>query len=88
MRPENPQRRDVQLLRGYGHMVIQFDPQPGMWSFHCHIARACIRRVRQDLLVEPDKVKGFSILDAVAQTCRNWGTWTDTNIPDQIDSGM
>ncbi|RDA94972.1 hypothetical protein CP533_0107 [Ophiocordyceps camponoti-saundersi (nom. inval.)] len=40
VRANNPQRRDVQLLTGGGHMVMQFDAadNPGMWMFHCHIA--------------------------------------------------
>lgn len=29
VRPSNPLRRDVYLVRGNGHLVIQFDGQPG-----------------------------------------------------------
>ena len=29
VRPSNPHRRDVQLVRGNGHLVIQFDGAPG-----------------------------------------------------------
>ena len=37
--PENPQRRDVQMLRPSGHIVVQIDADnPGVWPFHCHIA--------------------------------------------------
>ena len=37
--PQNPQRRDVQMLPKFSHMVIQFDADnPGVWPFHCHIA--------------------------------------------------
>jgi Multicopper oxidase len=37
--PQNPQRRDVQMLRPSGHIVIQYDANnPGVWPFHCHIA--------------------------------------------------
>lgn len=36
---QNPQRRDVQLLRPNGYMVVQLDADnPGVWPFHCHIA--------------------------------------------------
>ena len=37
--PQNPQRRDVQMLRPGGHIVAQYDADnPGVWPFHCHIA--------------------------------------------------
>jgi FtsP/CotA-like multicopper oxidase with cupredoxin domain len=32
VRPSNPHRRDVHLVRGNGHLVIQFDGAPGMLS--------------------------------------------------------
>lgn len=36
---QNPQRRDVQMLRPGGHIVAQYDADnPGVWPFHCHIA--------------------------------------------------
>ena len=35
----NPQRRDVQMLRPGGHLVLQYQANnPGVWPFHCHIA--------------------------------------------------
>lgn len=39
-------------------------------------------------LVQPDNVKKMVIPDKVAQTCRDWGLFTSTEIPDQIDSGV
>ena len=37
--PQNPQRRDSQMLRPSGHIVVQYDANnPGVWPFHCHIA--------------------------------------------------
>ena len=37
--PANPQRRDTQMVRPNGHIVVQFDADnPGVWPFHCHIA--------------------------------------------------
>lgn len=39
VRPFNPQRRDTQMLRAFGHMVIQYETDnPGAWALHCHIA--------------------------------------------------
>lgn len=37
VRPSNPQRRDVQIVRGGGHLVLQFDATPG--TFPRHISR-------------------------------------------------
>ncbi|MCJ1348816.1 hypothetical protein MMC31_007049, partial [Peltigera leucophlebia] len=35
----NPQRRDTQILRPGGHIVLQFEADnPGIWPFHCHVA--------------------------------------------------
>ena len=37
--PQNPQRRDVQLLPPLGYVVLQINADnPGVWPFHCHIA--------------------------------------------------
>jgi len=34
--PGNPQRRDTQLIRPNGYLVVQFDlDNPGVWAFHC-----------------------------------------------------
>lgn len=44
VRPENPQRRDVQMLQGGtkaapGYLVLEFEADnPGVWPMHCHIA--------------------------------------------------
>lgn len=36
--PNNPQRRDVQMLPVGGHIVWQINADnPGVWPFHCHI---------------------------------------------------
>jgi hypothetical protein len=88
VRSDNPQRRDVQQVRTGGHVVIQFDPVAGVWPFHCHIAWHASAGFFKSFLAQPDKTKAFRVPDTVAQTCRDWATWTKTNIPDQIDSGL
>jgi hypothetical protein len=60
----------------------------GVWPFHCHIAWHASGGFFLQFLVQPDKVKEFQIPNTVAQTCRDWAEWTETNIPDQIDSGL
>lgn len=86
----NPQRRDVIQVQGNGHVVIQFDAgdNPGVWPFHCHIAWHVSAGLLVQFLTNPDKVEKYRIPNIVAQTCREWGKWTNTNIPLQIDSGL
>ncbi|KAL2210051.1 laccase [Sarocladium strictum] len=88
--PNNPQRRDVQMLRPNGYIVMQFDAagNPGVWPFHCHIAWHVSAGLFTQFLTEPAKVKKFRIPNTVAETCRQWGKYTKINIPEQIDSGL
>ncbi|KAI8725489.1 hypothetical protein NCS52_00120000 [Fusarium sp. LHS14.1] len=86
----NPQRRDVVQLQGNGHLVMQFDAaeNPGVWPFHCHIAWHVSAGFLVQFLTNPDKVEKLRIPNVVAETCRQWGSWTLSNIPAQIDSGL
>lgn len=87
--PTNPQRRDVQQLQANGYIVVQFDPtHAGVWGWHCHITWHASAGFYLQFLVQPDNVKKMAIPDKVAQTCRDWGAFTNTEIPDQIDSGI
>ncbi|KAL6901524.1 Cupredoxin [Trichoderma evansii] len=90
VRPSNPQRRDVFLIPPGWHVVMQFDAaeNPGVWPFHCHIAWHTSAGLFTQFLTNPDGVRNLRIPNVVAETCRQWGTWTNTNIPDQIDSGL
>ncbi|KAG6017294.1 hypothetical protein E4U54_007821 [Claviceps lovelessii] len=90
--PENPQRRDVQMIRANGYIVIQFDAasNPGVWPFHCHIVWHASLGFLAQFLTNPTEVAKYQdkMPQVVADTCRQWGNWTNTNIPDQIDSGL
>ena len=87
VRRTNPQRRDVQLVRPGGHLVLQFDPQPGVWAFHCHVAWHASGGFFSSFVVQPEVVKKMYIPDTVKQTCRDWSAYTAKNVVDQIDSG-
>ncbi|KAH6630534.1 multicopper oxidase-domain-containing protein [Chaetomium sp. MPI-SDFR-AT-0129] len=87
VRPSNPTRRDVYLVRANGHLVIQFDGAPGVWAFHCHIAWHASGGFLTTLIVRPDKVEELVIPRDVEKTCRSWDLWSKYNIVDQIDSG-
>ncbi|KAK4102864.1 multicopper oxidase [Parathielavia hyrcaniae] len=87
VRPSNPHRRDVYLVRGNGHLVIQFDGAPGIWAFHCHIAWHASGGFFASLVVEPELVDAMHIPSDVKQNCDAWDLWSMHNVVDQIDSG-
>lgn len=87
--PSNPMRRDVQLVRPNGHLVLQFDTNnPGVWPFHCHIAWHASGGFLTQFIVQPEKIEAMRVPSIMAQTCRDWAAWTGTHVPDQIDSGL
>jgi len=94
--PQNPQRRDVHLLPNApsttdpAYIVVQIDADnPGVWPFHCHIAWHVSAGLYINILERPNDIKkSMSIPSTAAQNCRDWASWTGTNIPDEIDSGL
>ena len=84
--PSNPQRRDVQILRGAGYMVLQIDADnPGAWPLHCHIAWHVSAGLYVTVLERPADIAKLRIPSIMAQTCRDWSTFTNTAVVDQID---
>lgn len=86
----NPQRRDVQLVRAGGHFVMQYSlDNPGVWPFHCHIAWHVSGGLYSTFIERPaDIAKYTSIPGIVQQTCTNWMKYTNADVVDQIDSGV
>ncbi|KAL7272243.1 hypothetical protein RUND412_004959, partial [Rhizina undulata] len=75
--PENPTRRDTQIVRANGHLVFQFDgDNPGAWAFHCHIAWHVSGGLYVNFLERPDDIRSMAIPQTMAQTCRDWAAWT------------
>ena len=99
-RPENPQRRDVNLFPELGsfvqptvaqqtYLVLQFDQDnPGVWPFHCHIAWHVSQGLYINIMERPDDIKQHQIPGVMAQTCRDWAAYTGHTVVDQIDSGL
>lgn len=87
---DNPQRRDTQLIRPNGYLVIQIDlDNPGMWPFHCHVAWHVSEGMNINILEQTPSVQhDLHAPASIAQTCRDWWTWTGNNFVDQIDSGL
>lgn len=91
----NTQRRDVQLIQGAqgptnpGYLVLQFvADNPGVWPFHCHIAWHVSAGLYVNIMERPDKILQRIIPDTIRQTCRDWDAYTNTTVPDIIDSGL
>ncbi len=87
--PENPQRRDVQLLPANGYLALQMkSDNPGAWPLHCHIAWHVSTGLYVTVLERPDDIAKLNIPSIMAQTCRDWTAFTNETVVDQIDSGL
>lgn len=88
----NPMRRDIQMVTGGGHIVVQFDTSknPGVWPLHCHVAWHSSAGFFSQMLFRPDQLRSrpFAVPYDVRQTCREWAAFTNQTMPDQIDSGL
>jgi FtsP/CotA-like multicopper oxidase with cupredoxin domain len=92
--PENPQRRDVAIMRPGSvdvpsYLVIEFmADNPGVWPLHCHIAVHVSEGLYVNIMERPDKLHNMEIPYVMAQTCRDWAKWSGTNYVNEIDSGL
>jgi len=87
--PSNPQRRDVQIVPAGGFLVLQITADnPGAWPLHCHIAWHVSGGLYVTVLERPDDIAKLQIPSIMAQTCRDWATFTGKEVVDQIDSGL
>lgn len=87
--PSNPQRRDVQIVPAQGYLVLQFEQDnPGIWPLHCHIAWHVSGGLYVSVMERPDDIAKLEIPAIMAQTCRDWATFTNKTVVDQIDSGL
>ncbi|KAK8122203.1 Laccase-2 [Apiospora sp. TS-2023a] len=85
----NPLRRDVHMVQGGGHLVVQIDTwNTGIWAFHCHIAWHAAQGFFTQLVFNKEKIIELDIPDSIYQTCREWDDWTSRTVVDQIDSGI
>ncbi|MCJ1347713.1 hypothetical protein MMC31_005942 [Peltigera leucophlebia] len=91
---QNTQRRDVQLIQPGSpavpsHLVIQYNTDnPGVWPFHCHIAWHVSGGLYVNVMEQTDLIKKRVIPSTIAQTCRDWADYTNTEVVAEIDSGL
>ncbi|KAF2713059.1 multicopper oxidase [Pleomassaria siparia CBS 279.74] len=96
--PSNTVRRDVQMLQNGqdtssgvipSYMVLQYNQNnPGMWPLHCHLAWHLSGGLFFQVLERPDDLMKEVVANDVTEVCNAWDTYTKTNVPDQIDSGL
>ncbi|KAL8840748.1 MAG: hypothetical protein Q9170_001186 [Blastenia crenularia] len=87
--PSNPARRDVQLLPAGGYLVLQWNSDnAGVWPFHCHIAWHLSGGLYANILENIAGIQKLSIPSTSYQVCRDWASFTGSNLPNQIDSGV
>lgn len=79
----------MHLLEANGYMVMQMtSDNPGAWPLHCHIAWHVSAGLYVTVLERPADIANYKIPSIMAQTCRDWASWTGGNVVDQIDSGL
>ncbi|KAI1749746.1 multicopper oxidase [Xylaria castorea] len=87
--PQNPLRRDTHVQRRYGHLVIQFTTDnPGVWSYHCHIAWHASMGLNIGIIERPGDLINSKIPSIIDKTCDRWDRWTNRHVVDQIDAGI
>ncbi|RAL63290.1 hypothetical protein DID88_004366 [Monilinia fructigena] len=89
-RQNNPQRRDVQIVRPNGHFVWQIttDNQESGLSIvtsHGTSVEVCLRNVLERPL---DIQKSVKIPRSLENTCKRWNAYTNSATVDEIDSGI
>ena len=96
---ENTVRRDVHILQKASnstegvitpsYMVLQFEQDnPGAWPLHCHLAWHVSGGLFMTVLERPDDIQKQTFDDDVFTLCDLWDTYTASNPPNQIDSGL
>lgn len=87
--PQNPQRRDTQIVPANGYMIVQITAEnAGIWPLHCHIAWHLSAGMLVNLMLSPGQLDKLEVEDIVHQSCDTWNTFTNNNFIDQIDSGL
>ena len=87
---DNPTRRDVTMLPGYGWMVLAFRADnPGAWLMHCHIAWHASGGLSFAFLERRDEIKiEDSDKSAFGDTCADWKKHYADTPWKQVDSGL
>ncbi|KAI9740140.1 MAG: hypothetical protein M1818_004891 [Claussenomyces sp. TS43310] len=89
VKPQNPQRRDTQMLRRAGYVVLDLiADNPGVWAFHCHIAWHVSVGLYINIMERPADITEMQIPEVMKGTCVAWQAYTEEYVLDQIYSGL
>ena len=61
---------------------------PGLWAFHCHIAWHVSTGLLIDVMENPNATANLAVPSTSYQLCQDWASFTETTVPDQIDSTL
>lgn len=87
VRPDNPMRRDVQIVPAGGFAALQFEADnPGVWPLHCHVAWHLSAGLAVNLVSRAGDVEGVEE-GMRERTCAGWERYSAGTVVDQIDSG-
>jgi hypothetical protein len=85
----------VQLVRAArnatmpAYVVLQWTQNnPAVWPFHCHIAWHVSAGLYINIVEQPAEIEQLQFSSTAADVCQSWDSWTNGNVPDQIDSGL
>jgi hypothetical protein len=85
----------VQLVRAArdattpAYVVLQWTQNnPAVWPFHCHIAWHVSAGLYINIIEQPTGIEQLQFSSTAAEVCQSWDSWTNGNVPDQIDSGL
>jgi len=68
--PTNPLSRDTQIMPAASWTVLRFvTDNPGVWTFHCHIAWHIASGLLMQLIVQPNKITQFNIPASITTQC-------------------
>ena len=69
--PQDPQRRDTQLVPVTGYFMIQLEGNnPGLWRLHCHISWYLSAGMWVNLVLGKKELGTMEVLQSVGEMCR------------------
>ena len=85
----NPLRRDTAAVEGFGWMLLRFvTDNPGIWSFHCHMAWHSEAGLGMQFLNQPEVLATWEIPEANRRLCEAEGLEKGASPKDEIWFGL
>lgn len=89
LQTNNPVRRDVTMLPGFGWLVVAFKTDnAGAWLFHCHIAWHVSQGLSVQFLENRGGIASSQDLNSITPNCNAWRTFYANSPFKQHGSGL